>query len=134
MGTTKVTRNATYKYKEGCSLDLVLSPLYWWILGINYIIFNTQITFNLLYMLIEIWLSNIKATYEKENINLCLFPFCLSVTTFPPHYTPILRNGLSMLPSLSQSHPHTTLIFFIHLNNIFTEINISIVLGFIRFF
>ena len=100
-------------YKEGCVLDLVLSPLYWLVLVINYITFNTQITFDSLCMLSEIWCASLKATYAKENVNLCLFLLHLSVTTLTPHYTGCL---------LKPSHPHTTFILIfthLHLNNIF---------------
>ena len=100
-------------YKEGCVLDLVLSPLYWLVLVINYNTFNTQITFDILRMLSEIWYASLKATYAKENANLCLFPLYLSVMTLTPHYTGCL---------LKPSHSHTTFILIfthLHLNNIF---------------
>lgn len=101
LGTTKLTRKTPYK--EGCVLDLVLSPLYWLVLGINYITFTTQITFDVLCMLSKIWCANVKATYEKENVNLCLFPLYLSVTTLTSCYSGCL---------LKPSHLHTCIILY----------------------
>lgn len=63
-------------------------------------------------MLAEIWCVNVNAMYEKENINLCLFPFYLSVATLSPQYTSISCYGLYGLPSQTQLltyHPYIIL-------------------------
>lgn len=128
-------------YEKVNVLDLVLLPLCWWGLEINFITFNTQVIFNAFHMLIEIWCANIKQ-HMKKKIQICVF-LCLSVTILPLHDTS-LCGSFSLLPSLTQSHLDTaaillfsylpcqvTLILFCF---VFTNLNICIVFGFIRLF
>ena len=73
QGTTKVTRKTSYK--EDCILDLVLSPLYCLVLVINYITFNTQITFDILCMLSKIWCVSLKQHMQKKMQVCACFPY-----------------------------------------------------------